>query len=194
MHIIALFFPIFLISRSNDEFERRVEFERRDDDGEPEGGIVVAELEEEWWVASGVGILKLSVLIYSNTAIFHVQVEVHVEISENQTHRPTFFPLSHMPAMTHFKKHLSSQLFPMEIHERLLLIRNGKLGQPLPPEKSVNSLMFKLNTLTSLTAQPNPDEQMHQTCPTYLVSTSSKLATLDSKLSKCEFLLETKHL
>ena len=39
------------------------------------------ELEEEWWVASGVGILKLSVLLYSNTAIFHVQVKVHVEIS-----------------------------------------------------------------------------------------------------------------
>ena len=51
------------------------------DDGEPEGGIVVTELEEELWVASGVGILKLSVLLYSNTAIFHVQVEVHVEIS-----------------------------------------------------------------------------------------------------------------
>ena len=81
MHIMALFFPIFLISRSNDEFERRVEFERWDDDGKPEGGIVVAELEEERWVASGVGILKLSVLLYSNTAIFHVQVEVHVEIS-----------------------------------------------------------------------------------------------------------------
>ena len=33
-------------------------------------------------MASGVGILKLSVLLYSNTAIFHVQVEeVHVEIS-----------------------------------------------------------------------------------------------------------------
>ena len=41
----------------------------------------MAELEEEWWVTSGVGILKLSVLLYSNTAIFHVQVEVHVEIS-----------------------------------------------------------------------------------------------------------------
>ena len=32
-------------------------------------------------MASGVGILKLSVLVYSNTAIFHVQVEVHIEIS-----------------------------------------------------------------------------------------------------------------
>ena len=32
-------------------------------------------------MASGVGILKLSVLLYSKTAIFHVQVEVHVEIS-----------------------------------------------------------------------------------------------------------------
>ena len=41
----------------------------------------MAELEEEWWVASGIRILKLSVLLYSNTAIFHVQVEVHVEIS-----------------------------------------------------------------------------------------------------------------
>ena len=41
----------------------------------------MAELEEEWWVASGVGILKFSVLLHSNTAIFHVQVEVHVEIS-----------------------------------------------------------------------------------------------------------------
>ena len=39
----------------------------------------MAELEEERWVASGVGILN--VLLYSNTAIFHVQVEVHVEIS-----------------------------------------------------------------------------------------------------------------
>ena len=29
----------------------------------------------------GVGILKLSVLLYSNTAIFDVQVEVYVEIS-----------------------------------------------------------------------------------------------------------------
>ena len=41
----------------------------------------MAELEEERWVTSGVGILKLSVLLYSNTAIFDVQVEVHVEIS-----------------------------------------------------------------------------------------------------------------
>ena len=48
------------------------------DDGGPAG---TAELEEERWVTSGVGILKLSVLLYSNTAIFHVQVEVHVEIS-----------------------------------------------------------------------------------------------------------------
>ena len=32
-------------------------------------------------MASGDGILKLSVLLYSNTAIFHVQVEVHAEIS-----------------------------------------------------------------------------------------------------------------
>ena len=31
----------------------------------------------------GIGILKLSVLLYSNTTIFHVQVEVHVEISFN---------------------------------------------------------------------------------------------------------------
>ena len=84
MHIIGLFFPIFSTSRSNDEFERWDEFERRGDgDGEPEGGIAAAELEEEWWVASSVGILKLSVLLYSNTAIFHVQVEVHVEISFN---------------------------------------------------------------------------------------------------------------
>ena len=51
------------------------------------GGVMVmvsqAELEEEQWVASGVGILKLSILLYSNTAIFHVQVEVHVESSFN---------------------------------------------------------------------------------------------------------------
>ena len=40
-----------------------------------------AELEEERWVASGVGILKLSILLYSHTAIFHVQVQVNVEIS-----------------------------------------------------------------------------------------------------------------
>ena len=45
--------------------------------------MVAAELEEEWWVASGVGILKLSVLLYSNAAIFHFQVEVHVENSFN---------------------------------------------------------------------------------------------------------------
>ena len=32
-------------------------------------------------MASGVGILKLGVLLYFNTAIFHVQVEVQVEIS-----------------------------------------------------------------------------------------------------------------
>ena len=32
-------------------------------------------------MTSGVGIFKLSVLVYSNTAIFHVQVEVQVEIS-----------------------------------------------------------------------------------------------------------------
>ena len=44
-------------------------------------GQWVWQLEEERWVTSGVGILKLSVLLYSNTAIFHVQVEVHVEIS-----------------------------------------------------------------------------------------------------------------
>ena len=47
MHIITLFFPNFLISRSNDEFERWGELEWWDDDGKPEGGIVVAELEEE---------------------------------------------------------------------------------------------------------------------------------------------------
>ena len=41
----------------------------------------MAELEEERWVISGVGILKLSVLLYSYTVIFYVQVEVHVEIS-----------------------------------------------------------------------------------------------------------------
>ena len=41
----------------------------------------MAELEEEQWVTSGVGILKLSVLLYPNTAIFHVQVQVNVEIS-----------------------------------------------------------------------------------------------------------------
>ena len=51
MHIITLFFPIFLTSRSNDKFERR------GDDGRPEGGIIAAELEEEQWVASGVWIL-----------------------------------------------------------------------------------------------------------------------------------------
>ena len=44
--------------------------------------MVTVEL-EEWWVTSGVGILKLNVLLYSNTDIFHVQVEVHVEISFN---------------------------------------------------------------------------------------------------------------
>ena len=65
-------------SKGGSEFERW-----GDGDGEAEGGIVVTELEEEQWVASGVGILKLSVLHYSNTAIFHVQVEVHVEISFN---------------------------------------------------------------------------------------------------------------
>ena len=81
MHSIALFFPIFQTSRSNDEFERQGEFGRQGDDDKPEGRIVAADLEEERWVASGVGILKLSVLLYSNTAIFHVQVEVHVEIS-----------------------------------------------------------------------------------------------------------------
>ena len=53
MHIIAIFFPIFLSSRSNDEFKRWGEFERWGEfkrqgyDGEPEGGIVAAELEEE---------------------------------------------------------------------------------------------------------------------------------------------------
>ena len=78
MHIIALFFPIFLTSRSNNKFERQREFRRQGDDDGPAG---MAELEEKWWVASGVGILKLSVLLYSNTVIFHVQVEVHVEIS-----------------------------------------------------------------------------------------------------------------
>ena len=67
MHIIILFFPIFLISRSNDEFERWVEFERRDDDGEPEGGIVVAELEEEWWVASGVLDIKIKCFFFTLT-------------------------------------------------------------------------------------------------------------------------------
>ena len=78
MHIIALFFPFFKTSRSNDKFKRRHEFGRQGDDGGPAG---MAELEEERWVTSGIGILKLSVLLYSNTAIFHVQVEVHVEIS-----------------------------------------------------------------------------------------------------------------
>ena len=69
MHIIALFFPIFETSRSNDQFERWHEFRRQGDDGGPAG---MAELEEKRWVTSGVGILKLSVLLYSNTAIFHV--------------------------------------------------------------------------------------------------------------------------
>ena len=78
MHIIILFFPIFLTSRSNDEYERQCEFRRQGDNVGPAGMV---ELEEEGWVTSGVGILKLSVLLYSNTAIFHVQVEVHVEIS-----------------------------------------------------------------------------------------------------------------
>ena len=41
MHNIALFFPIFKISRSNEEFERRV-------DGGLEGEMVTAEVEEEW--------------------------------------------------------------------------------------------------------------------------------------------------
>ena len=40
MHIITIFFPIFYISRSNDEFERQV-------DGGQEGEMVTAELEEE---------------------------------------------------------------------------------------------------------------------------------------------------
>ena len=80
-HIIALFFPIFLTSRSNDEYKRQREFRRQGDDGGPAGTAELEELEEERWVTSGVGILKLSVLLYSNTAIFHVQVEVHVEIS-----------------------------------------------------------------------------------------------------------------
>ena len=68
----------FLNFQNNDEFKRWREFGRQGDDGGPAG---TAELEEEWWVTSGVGILKLSVLLYYNTAIFHVQVEVHVEIS-----------------------------------------------------------------------------------------------------------------
>ena len=34
-------------------------------------------------MTSGVGILKLSVFLSCNNAIFHVQVEVHVEISFN---------------------------------------------------------------------------------------------------------------
>ena len=69
MHIITFFFPIFLTSRSNDEIRRHGEFGRHGDYGGPAD---MAELEEEWWVASGVGILKLSVLLYSNTAIFQV--------------------------------------------------------------------------------------------------------------------------
>ena len=32
-------------------------------------------------MTSGVGILKLSILLYSNIVIFHVQVEVHVEFT-----------------------------------------------------------------------------------------------------------------
>ena len=43
--------------------------------------MVTKEVEEE--VTSGVVILKLSVLLSSNTAIFHIQVEVHIEISFN---------------------------------------------------------------------------------------------------------------
>ena len=34
-------------------------------------------------MTSGVGILKLSIFLSFNSAIFHVQVEVHVEISFN---------------------------------------------------------------------------------------------------------------
>ena len=55
-------------------------------------------------------------------------------------HQLTFFPLSHKAATTHFKKHLSSQLFPMKIHKRLFLMHKGKLEKPPPPEKSVDSL------------------------------------------------------
>ena len=43
--------------------------------------MVTTEVEEE--VTNGVVILKLSVLLSSNTAIFHIQVEVHIEISFN---------------------------------------------------------------------------------------------------------------
>ena len=41
IHIIALFFSIFKISRSNDEFKKQV-------DGGQEHEMVMAEVEEEW--------------------------------------------------------------------------------------------------------------------------------------------------
>ena len=53
-------------------------------------------------------------------------------------HLPTFFSLLHRVATTHFKKHLSLQLFPIDMHERLLFILNGRLEQKLPPEKRMN--------------------------------------------------------
>ena len=76
--LLPFSFQFFKLSEAMTSLKGSMNSEGKGDDGGPAG---TAELEEEWWVASGVGILKLSVLLYSNTAIFHVQVEVHVEIS-----------------------------------------------------------------------------------------------------------------
>ena len=65
------------ISRSSDNENRTGEEEEGQEAG-AEGGVKV---DEKWKVISGVVVLKLSVFCFTLTVIFHVQVEVHVELT-----------------------------------------------------------------------------------------------------------------
>ena len=64
------------ICRSSDNKKRTREEEEGQEAG-AEGGV---EVDEERWVISGVVVLELSVFCFTLTVIFHVQVEVEVEL------------------------------------------------------------------------------------------------------------------
>ena len=58
MHIIAHFFPIFLNFQRSKDDEKRMGEEEEGQEAGAEGGV---EMDKEWWVISGVVVLKLSV-------------------------------------------------------------------------------------------------------------------------------------
>ena len=58
MHIIAHFFPIFLNFQRSEDDEKRTGEEEEGQEAGAEGGV---EVDEEWYVISGVVVLKLSV-------------------------------------------------------------------------------------------------------------------------------------